>query len=321
MRMLKGLEYAIGNTEDLRSDIIRYTRLLRRLDERIEFHLVCLKCITEEREMELSETICSSLVSEGLSSTQSHDVRYLSLLERKKTSNCNRSLGIDLPQPNREGVNESVKNELEKIQWMGKQAPRRRLEGKNATPEELRKCKSESTYDHQFANCANDVEERKALHQRQLLAISTALKESMSMVHPSWQDAAVVALRVPDVKEIHATSSESEQKKKRRREWSTVKAEAAENREELKNHCSLIHVDGKKSSKMSENEAQDEKNSTIEKKKSSNRLELMFKPHVLMIRRLVEEKSWLLNELVAVSRELQHHVCQHWASLVNYSSS
>lgn len=269
--------------------------------------------------MEISDTICSSLAPQALSTTQSHDVRYPSALERKKVPNCDSSLEIVLPQPNRQGVNESVKNELEKIQWMRTQDPRRRLEVINATPEELRKCKSESTNDHLHVNCMNDVEERKALHQRQLLAISAALKESISMVHPSWQDAAVVALKVPDVNEMHTKLSESEEGKKRRREWSTAKAETPENRERLINSCPVIDSDGKKSSKINDNEAQDEEKSSTHERKSTNSLELMFKPHAMMVRRLVEEKSWLSNELVAVSRELQHHVFQRWTSLVNYS--
>lgn len=46
---MKELEYVLGSTEDLRSDVVRFTRQLRRLDERVQFHLLCMRFITEDR--------------------------------------------------------------------------------------------------------------------------------------------------------------------------------------------------------------------------------------------------------------------------------
>lgn len=46
---MKALEYVLGSTEDLRSDVVRFIRQLRRLDERVEFHLLCLRYLTEDR--------------------------------------------------------------------------------------------------------------------------------------------------------------------------------------------------------------------------------------------------------------------------------
>lgn len=50
---MNALTYAVGVTEGARSDVVRYVRLLRRLDERMESHLVCLRLIVEDRQKQL----------------------------------------------------------------------------------------------------------------------------------------------------------------------------------------------------------------------------------------------------------------------------
>eukprot|EP00796_Vickermania_ingenoplastis_P008331 gene8333-5840_t len=64
--VMNELEYAVGATEDARSDVVRYVRQLRRLDERIEFHLCCMRLIAAERENSTSLGGASPSPSPGL---------------------------------------------------------------------------------------------------------------------------------------------------------------------------------------------------------------------------------------------------------------
>lgn len=53
---MNGVEYVIGSTEERRTDVVRCVRQLRCLDERIEFHMHCLRMIVSDRQHSLSST-------------------------------------------------------------------------------------------------------------------------------------------------------------------------------------------------------------------------------------------------------------------------
>lgn len=302
----------IGNTEDLRSDIIRYTRLLRRLDERIEFHLLCLKYITEEREEELyrMRVFSSSLSSSEYLDVRDHSTKEVSH-ESEHTNIRFQLVGPALPRRSEEPEEAARPS----VHWKRERDPpgrmkcdqRRRLE--EPWKREGEECRA------QYREHREVWSHRKAVRRRHISAIASALKESVDVVHASWQDEGMLTLQLPCVPELEEIALEK--RKERRDNEQLKKAHPTRILEEPSSSSPVTSVTFPMNpNKHFETELRSEqRDDKKEEHGYEGNLKAMFKPHEMLIRRFLDEKSWLLRELVEVSKQLHQIVFQKWSSL------
>lgn len=320
--MLKGLEYVIGNTEDLRAEIIRYTRLLRRLDERIEFHLVCLQYITEEREDEmlaLKSARLSSSCNEGLNAEDHLGSGMRS--KRARRAQARGSLSeMELTRSFHENEEISCSSTKCKTESSDSGLPmrrhqRRRLEDPRGKLEDTRKRKEMKIRDNP-GECREGLQDSAVLRRRlHLRSIDAALRESVDVVHPSWLDTAILSVQVPPVREISDNCMDWEMDREKKKSWIPAEMEPIQTPEGWGSFSRVGNSSSFGSSKNGENKHESTQEEIRIQRNHNTSLELMFKPHEMLVHRFLEEKSWLSKELVEISKELHHTVFQKWTSL------